>query len=257
MLLTAKVAYAGGYTNYGVLDFEVKIDISCTSADFDDFTINDMTHSVFGASSTQTLPAVKDSVSLVAGDFGGFTHCGAREYYISTTPASYYDKVISLDTTTNVLTLGLPATALTDVNDYTIEVTVRLVDYPTVTNTATLTAHVTDCQVTSLTRAVVSDQYYDVYTPEIQFSFTEFVQIPACDYTLDYTYWVIDSTHVVYSALPTFISELDKTFTVVSTSSSDVALYEIVVRGSVPSGYPVFKDELIINLNVANGCQVD
>ena len=174
MLLTAKVAYAGGYAIAGSLDFQVNIGISCTSADFDDFTINDMTHSVFGVSSTQTLPAVKDSVSKIAGDLGGFTHCGAREYYISTNPASYYDKVISLDTTTSVLTLGQSTTALTDVNTYTIQIKIRLVNYPTVTKTATLTAHVTNCQVTSLTKTTVSDQYYDIYTPQIQFTFTEF-----------------------------------------------------------------------------------
>ena len=133
-----------------------------------------MTHSVFGASSTQTLSAVQDSVSKVAGLKNGYDYCGAREYYISTTPSSYYEKVLSLDTSTNVLTLGLSTTALTDVNTYSILITMRLVNYPTVTKTATLTAHVTNCQVTSLTKTTVSDQYYDIYTPQIQFTFTEF-----------------------------------------------------------------------------------
>ena len=124
-----------------------------------------MTHSVFGASSTQTLLAVKDSVSKVAGDLGGFTHCGAREYFISTIPSTYYDKVLSLNTSTNVLTLGLPVTALTDVNSYAIEITMRLVNYPTITKKATFTATVTSCVVTSLAKTAVSSQYYDIYTP--------------------------------------------------------------------------------------------
>ena len=92
-----------------------------------------MTHSVFGISSTQTLSAVKDSVSKVAGNKNGYDYCGAREYFISTTPSSYYSNVLSLDTTTNILTLGLPPTALTDVGTYTILVTMRLTIYPSIT----------------------------------------------------------------------------------------------------------------------------
>jgi len=159
------VAYAGGYAIAGSLDFKVNIGISCTSAVFEGFTLNSMTHSVFGASSTQTLPAVKDSVSKVVGNFDGFTHCGAREFFISTTPPTYYDRVLSLDTSTNVLTLGLPATDLTDVKSYAIEITIRLANYPTITKTATFTATVTSCVVTSLAKTAVSSQYYNIYTP--------------------------------------------------------------------------------------------
>ena len=164
-LLTAKVAYSGGYQNAGSLDFQVNIGISCTSAVFDTLTVADMTHSVFGISVTQTLFSVKDSISKVAGSKNGFDFCGAREYYISTAPSSYYVKVLSLDTSTNILTLGLPDTALTDVNTYTIQITVRLTNYPTITETATFKAFVTDCQVTSLARTALSAQYYDIYTP--------------------------------------------------------------------------------------------
>ena len=82
------------------------------------------------------------------------------------------------------------------------------------------------------------------------------MQTPACAYSLVYTFWVKDSTGV-YSALPSFISQSNKTFTVLSTSPSNVALYQVVARGSVPSGYPSFQDELIISLDVANGCLND
>ena len=51
-LLTVYVAYAGGYSNAGSLDFKVIVDISCTSAVFDSFTVSDMTYSVFGTSAT-------------------------------------------------------------------------------------------------------------------------------------------------------------------------------------------------------------
>ena len=113
-----------------------------------------MTYSALGVPRTQTL-AVKDSVSEKVGD--GFTYCGAREYAIATTPSSYYTKVLSFDTSTNVFTLGLPATALTDIGFYTIEITVKLKLYPTITKTATFIAHVTDCVVTSLVKTLVTD----------------------------------------------------------------------------------------------------
>ena len=71
----------------------------------------------------------------------------------------------------------------------------------------------------------VSAQYYDIYTPQIQFSFSEFVQTPACAYSLVYTFWVFDSGTGNYSSLPSFISESAKTFTVVSTNPANVALY--------------------------------
>jgi hypothetical protein len=70
------------------------------------------------------------------------------------------------------------------------------------------------------------------------------VQTPSCEYTLDYTFWVKNGT--VYTALPSFIAAETKTFTVVSKNSSDVGNYKIIVRGSVPTGKPAFKDELPI-----------
>ena len=80
------------------------------------------------------------------------------------------------------------------------------------------------------------------------------MQTPACDYTLEYTFWIKDTSSGAYLALPSFIGQLDKTFTVVSKNPSNVANYQVVVRGSVPSGYPTYHDELIISLVVANGC---
>ena len=65
-------------------------------------------------------------MSKVAGDQQGYSFCGAREYAIATGYPSSYAKVLSLDTSTNVLTLGLAGTTLSDVGDYTIEITVKL-----------------------------------------------------------------------------------------------------------------------------------
>ena len=79
-----------------------------------------MTYSALGVPRTQTLPAVTDSVSKVAGNKNGFYYCGSREYSVTAANPSNYVNVLSLDKGTDVLTLGLPATALTDIGSYTI-----------------------------------------------------------------------------------------------------------------------------------------
>ena len=95
-------------------------DISCKTSSFDAFTVAAMTHSVLGVSATQTLPVVKDFVSKVVGNFDGVTHCGERVYSIGKVTPSNYANVLSLKTSTNVITLGLPSTTMADVGDYTI-----------------------------------------------------------------------------------------------------------------------------------------
>ena len=215
-----------------------------------------MTHSALGASVTQVLPAVKESVSKVAGNLNGYDHCGPRVYSITTLPATTYNNVLSLDTATDTLTLGLPTTGLPDINSYSIEITITLQNYATVTKTATFTAHVTHCVITSLGKAPVADQAYNIYTPQIQFAYTEFVQTPACLYTLDYTYQIKDSGGV-YSALPVFVAELTKQFTVVSSDPLIVASYHVSITGAVPATYPAFSSELLIKLDMNNGCLAD
>ena len=250
------VAY-NGYAIAGTLDFTVNVGIDCSSATFDAFTVRDMTFSVFGTPDTQTLPTIHDSVSKIAGNNDGFTHCGSRQWAITTTPTSYYSNYLSLDTSTDVLTLGLTGTTHSDVNSYTIEVTTSLTSYPGVTASATFTATVTDCVVTALSMTAVTAQSYNVYTPSITFSHVDFIQTPACGYTLDYTYQ-IKAAGPTYSALPAgLITESSKTFTVSSTDPTDVGSYDISVIGAVPSGYPAYQDELIISLTVSNGCQSD
>jgi len=154
--LTAHVKYSG-FSIAGTLDFDVIVDISCTSAVFDVFTVADMYHSALGASATQVLPAVKESVSKVAGNLNGYDHCGPRVYSITTLPATSYNNVLSLDTASDTLTLGLLTTGLSDINTYSIEITITLQNYATVTKTATFTAHVTHCVVTSLSKTPVAD----------------------------------------------------------------------------------------------------
>ena len=50
--LTAHVAYSGGYAVAGTLDFEVVVDISCTSAVFDAYSVADMLFTIKGTPDT-------------------------------------------------------------------------------------------------------------------------------------------------------------------------------------------------------------
>ena len=92
--MTAHVAYAGGYSIAGTLDFELNLEISCTSTTFETLIISDMAMLVLGASDTQVIPALTDTVSGIAGSMNGYDFCGDRIYSISTTPSSYFSDVL-------------------------------------------------------------------------------------------------------------------------------------------------------------------
>ena len=62
------------------------------------------------------------------------------------------------------------------------------------------------CDVTALTTTSVTAQYYNVYTPQIQFSHTDFVQTPDCLYTLVYTYEIEDLATGTVTPLPSFVT---------------------------------------------------
>ena len=111
------------------------------------------------------MPALTDTVSALSAPADGYTYCGDRSYSITTTPSTYYSDVLSLDTSTDTLTLGLVGTTFGLEGTYTIEVTASLTLYPTVTSVSTFTATVSPCDVTHLAPTSIAAQYYDVYTP--------------------------------------------------------------------------------------------
>ena len=121
----------------------------------------------------------------------------------------------------------MPGTTFGHENAYSIEITVTLQDHPTITTTATFTATVSPCEVSTLTPTTIASQYYDVYTPLIQFSHIDFVQSPDCLYTLSYTYELLDTGTGSLTALPSFITESSKVITVVTNDPNDVDSYKI------------------------------
>ena len=75
---------------------------------------------------------------------------------------------------------------------------------------------------------------------------------------MDYTYQIKDTATGTYSTLPTFIDDsVAMTFTVDSSDPTDVALYSISVIGATPASKPAYQDELLIVLDVQNGCLND
>lgn len=211
-----------------------------------------MTMPVLGASDVLILDpnAVSDSVSLLAGNQDGYSHCGDRVFSITANSDASYTDVLELDVVTHTLTLGLAGTTFGHEGDYSIEIEMRLKDYPTVKTTATFTASVTACEIETLTPTSIDSEYYDVYTPSISFSHIDFVQTPDCLYTLTYTYEILDAGTGTLSALPAFITESDKTLTVETDDPSDVANYQIQVSSTHGSA----TNSFIIDLEVANAC---
>ena len=122
------MAYSG-YADAGSLDFDVNLDIDCSSSSFEALSISDMSYHLLESSVTQVLPDLTDTVSGLAGNQDGYTHCGDRVYSISSTGHANF---LSLDAATKTLTLGLPATDYPDVNSYSIEVKVALANHSTV-----------------------------------------------------------------------------------------------------------------------------
>ena len=104
-------------------------------------------------------------MSKLAGNQNGIDHCGPRVFSI-TTPSSYYNEVISYNAAIFTLTLGLVGTTdLSHIGDYNIEVQVALQNYPTVIKKLTFKASVTHCIVTSVSKTLVPNQAYNIFTP--------------------------------------------------------------------------------------------
>ena len=103
---------------------------------------------------------------------------------------------------------------------------------------------------------------YAIFSDSISFEVPDFEIVPAeCHYNLEYTaIWRDGATD---KPLPAFI-QVDgsgKKFFVQSTNFEDVkpTPYQIVVTGSVPPTVNPnpYTEELIVELNVVNGCNTD
>ena len=146
------------------------------------------------------------------------------------------------------------------VGEYDIEARVYLQDYPDVEKFVTFKVTILYCQVTDMQQMPVPDQVYTVYTPLIAFGAQYFTMTPLCGYNLEYTLQLKDPATGVYSPLPAWITNTgDLNFEVYTDDPANVGDHIVSVTGCVPGLYmdPVYCEELEINLEVNNDCQLD
>lgn len=159
-------------------------------------------------------------------------------------------------------TLTVVTSDMGDMGSYTVTLLITLDNYPSITSTEQFVLTIDACQVSAFGITSVAAQTYTVYTPSIDFSWTDFDASP-CPYTLDYSYSLKNTITGTTVAIPgpTMLtqSNSDKTFTVYSTDTSDVGTYELTITGTTPSGTmsPSFSQDLIIDLTVDNNCAND
>lgn len=104
------------------------------------------------------------------------------------------------------------------------------------------------------------DQFYNVYTPPINFATTLFTMTPNCGYTIEYVVKLKNMVTGAYTPLPAWIvNSSNLAFSVQTNNPFDIGVYQISIIGSVPLAYmnPTYSEELLILLNVRNDCQID
>ena len=83
-----------------------------------------------------------------------------------------------------------------------------------------------------------------VYTPQITFTWSDFVQNPSCNYALNYNFELVSQSNGSRIALPAWITSTGFDFDVYTTDPSTIDDYYVAVTGSVPLTFPAFSDEL-------------
>ena len=80
---------------------------------------------------------------------------------------------------------------------------IELDDYPSIETTVVFDVVIAACQLdgSAVTTTAVADQSYIVYTPQIDFTWIDFVISP-CVYGLDYTYSLYNTVTTTTTAIP-------------------------------------------------------
>jgi len=109
-----------------------------------------------------------------------------------------------------------------------------------------------------MNKTPVPSQKYNVYTPKIDFTWTDF-DISPCTYALDYSYSIRDISTGTTDAIPgpSMLTQTnsDRTFEVLSVLIADVGIYEVIVTGTTPASMsPAYSEDLVIPLEVTNEC---
>lgn len=197
-------------------------------------------------------------ISRTYNNLDGYTYCGPREFEITNLPTTIYSNFLSFDQATNTFTYG--TNLQSDVGVYNLELRAYLVNYPAVELLKPFTVEIIWCQVTDLDQTPLPIQKYDIYTPAIQFSTVDFVQTPDCGYLLEYEIRIKDVLTGTYTPVPAFISQPGfLSFDVFTDVPTDIGVYQISIIARVPAMFmdPVYEEELLIELQVNDGCEDD
>lgn len=143
---------------------------------------------------------------------------------------------MTFDPVTNVI--GVQTDDPNQVNTYTIDAKVSLVNYPDVFTTTTFIVDIINCIVIDMQQTPLAEQFYNVYTPMISFGTSFFTMTPLCGYTLDYRIQIKDSTTGTYSPLPAWlVNTADLDFEVQTDDPVNVGIYEISIIGTTPIAF--------------------
>ena len=207
----------------------------CKTAVLDDYVLNDLENTVKAPLKFETITDPTDDVSQTYGSQDGYSYCGPREIEI-TNVLTDYQKILAFDQSTNEVTFGTNDDA--DRGVYTIEMRAYLVNYPNVESFKTFTVTIDYCQVTEMIPNPVPTQNYDLYTPAIQFSTLDFIQVPDCGYTLLYDVQIKDTLTNTYSPLPAWIlNPTDLSWEVFTDDPNNTGIYQISVIASTPIAF--------------------
>ena len=147
-----------------------------------------------------------------------------------------------------------------DIGSHTIEAKVSLENYPDIFTLTTFQVDIIYCIVTDMDQAIVPAQFYNVYTPTLAFGTSFFTLTPECGYTLEYEIRLKDVATGLYSPLPAWLQNTaDLDFEVQTDDPLNVGVYHISIFGRVPTTFmnPIYEEELLIELKVANECLID
>jgi len=152
-------------------------------------TIIDMSTTVkLGTFETQQFDYYIDSASDTYGN--GLDKCGARSYEISGVPDVSNVLTLEENATDNKWDLKLKSDLNSDIDTYTVTLTVKLVDYFASDNrvyTQEFTVVIAACDIITVGSNNAGNIEYLIGQPVDTVSFTQYTQIPQCGYTPTYT----------------------------------------------------------------------
>lgn len=150
-----------------------------------------------------------------------------------------------------------------DVGEYTLQMTVSLDAYPSITKTQSFKVFIVECTVSDLILPATPQPKitYNIYYALKSFTVASFTQSPQCGYPIDYQVQIKDPFTGTYSPVdpawltsPTLLA-----FEVETSDPSLVGLYQLSIIGTVSDTFQAvaYSEELLIEIELNNVCVDD